>query len=181
MKRIVVMFVVSAVLALSGTVAASDTEERLVDLLASDQIHRIDFQADTYEGAMTLIETSVETMLSESATTLGPPEKSAEILQQVIEALDAFKPRSAGWSPGDLDLAVMSDADARRLGSLIVNASSLVFEEGAGPASARSSADALFRSVVLDMEEGTSFLEQLDEHVRSVQAMPPDKRQIFLR
>jgi hypothetical protein len=130
---------------------------------------------------MALIEISVETMFTEGAAVLGPPEKSAEILQQVIEALDAFKPRSAGWSPGDPELAVLSEPDARRFGSLVVNAASLIVEQGTGRTTARSSAESLFRSIVLDLEEGIPFLEQLDEHVRAVQAMPPDKRQKFLQ
>lgn len=155
--------------------------EPLVDLLASDSIERVNFVATSFDGAMDRIELAVDLMFEVVVNRGVPVQEAGGILGEVIRALDGFNPRMDGYDFGRLTVVILDSDDARRLGELVGLSASLVESDPASRAAVQVSAKNLFRGVVIDTEEGIAPLEQLLDHVRSVDAAPPSDRGSFLR
>jgi len=176
----------AAVLALFVTVSTwgqspAASREILIDLLASDEISRIDFVSTSFDVAIGHIETSVDTMIQYTEVEDFKPEDRARALADVIRALDDFKARRDGYNFGDLTLVILDEADAVQLGELIGLTTMMILEDTASRSMVDISAKALFRGVTLDSEEGISPVEQLLDHVKIVKALPTEKRGKFFR
>lgn len=150
----------------------------LADLLVSEQIDRIDIEAETYDQGMDLVHTVVDTILARHPA--EPPQIGvfADQARQVIEALNSHKPRGLTTTFGqDVQrLPVRSRAEARMLGRLVANTVSLIREQvGGQQVSYSETAIKLFRSVILDVEEG-SFLGQYLDGIQLIADQTPAER-----
>jgi len=181
MRFVLRTLVVGSCLVLGAAVAgADDVRGRLVDVLASDAVDRVDFTATSFESAMALIETAAEVSAATIDATGGGDYETVALA--VVDALNDFTPRTDGFVPKDeLKLVVLDGDDARNLGELIGISTNLVIASPDAVRTPTTAAEHLFRGVVLDIEEGIPPLEQLLEHVRSVAGLPAGERDRFLR
>jgi hypothetical protein len=169
----------------SGSRDAEITRARdtLADLLASEQIERIDFEAETYDQAMDHIHAAVDTILELNLADSRDIPVLVENASEVIGALNSHKPRGLMMTFGkDVDrLPVRSPGEARMLGELVGKTVLLIRERfGEQGVSYGDEATKLFRSAVLDVEEG-SFLVQYLEAIRHIADQPAGKRARYFR
>lgn len=175
---VLVMMVVLGV----GSAFAADPREALIDLLASDQIERIDFVATTFEGAMSSVERVAEQVIVRGSEVFANPEETGAVCADVIAALNSFRPRTEGYVfNSELTFVILDTDDADALAELIVTAAQIVDADPAARITAKSATENLLRGVVLDVEAGVPPVVQLLEHVQSVVELPAAERAKFLR
>lgn len=155
--------------------------ETLSDLLASEMINRIDFEAETYAQGMANIHATADRILEMTATEEGDIAELVHQISQVIEALNSHAPRGLVLTFGSdvKRLPVVTPAEARQLGELVGSTVSLIRNHFRGRiVSYHDAATKLFRSVVLDVGEGP-FLEQYLDGIQRVADLPPERRARF--
>jgi hypothetical protein len=190
-SRTVLIPVLLAALALSGGPAeaakrGSDSREKdiaearltLVDLLASERIERIDFEAETYEEAMNLLHAAADAILLENLGDFQETRVLVDRASQVIEGFNVHKPRGMlltfGKNPERV--AVRDPREARILGEMLGRAVTLIREEyGVQGVSYRDKSIKLFRSVILNVEEG-SLLVQYADGIERIEDLPRTQR-----
>jgi hypothetical protein len=158
-------------------------QDTLADLLASEQIDRIDFEAETYHQAMAHIQVVVDTILARNTEGSQEITVFADQAGQVIKALDSHKPRGLILTIGkDVDrIPVLDPGEARMLGELVGKTVSLIREQyGKHQVSYYEMSARLFRSVILDVEEGP-FLAQYLDGIQLIADQPAAKRGRYFR
>lgn len=145
MARIHVACLVSFMMlvAMAGTADSVDRDpgydkvrEQMADLLASDQLDKVDFSAQTYDLAMAWIYRAVDTYLEGSAEALGGIEDAGEFGFEVLQGLNKHKVRymdDDGYDlVGDRDLVVSNEQDAVEMGELIGIVAVMIHDAHAG-------------------------------------------------
>jgi len=164
-----------------GSVSAIDPREDLVDLLASDQIDRVDFVATTFEAAMSRVERVADQVITRGSEVFESPEETSEVCKHVIASLNTFRPRTEGYVTGELLFVILDVDDADALAELIVTTAQLVDSDSKARITPGPSAETLLRGVVIDIEAGISPVDQLLEHVRVVAALPADQQAKYFK
>jgi hypothetical protein len=157
--------------------------ERLSDLLFSDAIERIDFQATTYEVGASLINTTADKILDIGVPILGDADAAADKGVEVIEALNASKARGlyATIQKEKQSLVIRNRGDAGTLGEVVGTTISIIRDHyGASAVSYRDKAASLFRTVRVDPEETIPLLERYLETVQHVAGLSPNERAKYL-
>jgi hypothetical protein len=152
--------------------------EKLTDLLISEEIERIDYEAETYEQGMNHVGLTVQTILDQTVAGSRNIELLGQHAAQVIEALDSHKPvgLTTTFGKGVKRLPIVSRGDSRMLGELVGTTVNLIREQlGETSVTYRQVAINLFRSVLLEVE-GDPFLVQYLEGIQRIAELPPSKR-----
>jgi hypothetical protein len=153
--------------------------ERLTDLLFSDDIDRIDFQATTYEEGEALIATTVEMIFDIAMPVLGDADVVANKAAEVIQALNASKAKGmyTTFQRDKQSLPVRNDPDARELGKIVGTTISIIHGHyGSAKISYGDKAANLFKKVRIDPEDAISLLERYAETVQFVAELPPPEQ-----
>jgi hypothetical protein len=156
----------------------AQARETLSDMLASELIDRIDFEAETYEQGMAHIHATVDRILELNLNDWQDTTVLVHRASQVIEAFNSHKQRGLMLTFGtDLKkIPVRTPAEAHQLGELVGTTVSLIREQfREKDVSYHDVATKLFRSVVLDAEEGP-FLEQYLDGIQRIADLPSEKR-----
>lgn len=169
----------------SGPTRADITKARdtLADLLVSEKIDRINFEAETYDQGMALIYTAVDSILAGRPQDVQDITTYTDHAAEVIGALNSHKPRGLLMTYGQNvdELPVRDAGDARMLGELVAGTASLIHEQlNPDPPSYYDISTKLFRSVILDPEEGP-FLNQYLDGIQSIAREPRDKRNHYFQ
>ena len=152
--------------------------ETLMDLLASEHIERIDFAAETYDQAMAYIRAAVDAILEPLLADSPDITMLVHHASQVIEAFDSHTPRGLTMTFGKnvKRIPITDPGEARMVGTLVGNTVSLIRKQFADPkVSYRDTATNLFRSVILDVEEGP-YLVQYLEGIQRIADLPSASR-----
>jgi hypothetical protein len=169
-----------------GTDAAVTVEkarERLTDLLFSDEIDRIDFQATTYEEGVALIHTAVDRILDRGVAVLGDASIAADKATEVIEALNGSKTKGMymTFQKEKQALKVRNRAEAARLGDIVGETISIIYAEYRSPAiSYGDKAANIYKRVRIDPEDAISLMERYEETVEFVANLSPAERAKYL-
>jgi hypothetical protein len=157
--------------------------EKLSDLLFSEKIDRIDYQATTYEEGIAMIETTISDILDRGIPILGSPDTVAARGVEIIEALNASEARGlyATFQKDKQTLFVRNRADARAVGEIVGTTMSIIHDHyGTEEMSYRLNADNLLRRVRRDEQESTTLLELYRDHVRYVARLPREQQSKYL-
>jgi len=168
---------------LSPDEALAQARGMLIDLLASEHVERIDYQAETYEEAMNNIQITANTILRLAPADAKETMRLANQAGQVIEAIDAHKPRGVVSTFGaDVrQVTIKGAGDARLLGDLVRDTVSLIREQyGDLNMSYKAAAGKLLHSVILDADEG-AFLLQYVDGIQLIADLPPERRDRYFR
>jgi len=165
-----------------GTSRSHDAEitrarESLVDLLVSERIDRIDFQAETYDQGMGNIDTVIDTIFDLNLADTRNVTVLADHAGQVIEALNTHKLRGMGMAFGKnvKSIPIRNIGEARMLGEVVGNTLSLIRGQfGEDKVSYRDKATKLFRRIFLDTEEGP-LLNQYRDGIQTIANLPPER------
>jgi hypothetical protein len=156
---------------------------RLVDLLFSDEIDRIDIRANTFDEASVLVQTATGRILDICMPLFDDPGVVAEKGAAVIEALNVSAARglTLTFSKEKQDLVVASLDQANWLGE-IVGDTILIIHGQYGPdgISYRDKAANLFHKVRLNPEDSESLLLRHLETVRFVKDSPTAEQRKYL-
>jgi hypothetical protein len=169
-----------------GTDAAVTVEkarERLTDLLFSDEIDRIDFQATTYEEGVALVHTAVDRILDRGIAALGDASIAADKATEVIEALNGSKTKGMymTFQKEKQALKVRNRAEAARLGDIVGETISIIYAEYRSPAiSSGDKAANIYKRVRIDPEDAISLMERYEETVEFVANLSPAERAKYL-
>lgn len=126
-----------------GATGAEGARERLVALLVSDSIQRIQFEGTSIEAVAGRVDTAVARILEDGKNLGDSPDEIADLAEQIILGINDHKPnleeRTLG--PNAHNLVVNSIGDAKVFGNL-VNLLGGVFRRAANDAEDRFSARA---------------------------------------
>ena len=157
--------------------------ERLTDLLFSDDIDRIDFQATTYSEGMGMVNTTIDRILEMGAETFGDEEIAADRAREVILALDDSKVKGlyATFQKDKQALVINDRADANTLGKVVGTSISIIHGHyGAAEVSYKLKAANLFRRVRIDTEDTVNLVDKYLETVEFVAKLSPSERAKYL-
>lgn len=149
----------------SDDVEINRARETLATLLASDRIDRIDFEAETFDQAMDHIHATVDRILELNLVGSQDITVLVDHASQVIEALDSHNPRGLTLTFGKnvKTIPIRNPGEARLLGELVASTVSLIRDHsGEKNVSYGDIATKLFRSVILDVEEGPFVVQYLE-------------------
>jgi hypothetical protein len=145
--------------------------EKLVDLLFSDEIDRIDFQATTYEEGTALITATADKILEIGVPVLGDAAAVADKAVEVIESLNSSTARGmyATFQKDKQTLRIGNSRDAQSLGEIVGTTISIIHSHaGTAEISYRDRADNLFRRVRRDPDDAQPLLQRYLEMVELV-------------
>jgi hypothetical protein len=157
--------------------------ERLTDLLFSDDIDRIDFQATTYEQGTGMIDAAVDRILQMGSEVLGDEQIAAEKAAEVIVALNASKARGLyATFQNDKQALVIRDRDgADTLGKVVGTSISIIHGHyGSAEISYREKSANLFRRVRVDTDDTVDLVHKYLETVEFVAGLSADERAKYL-
>jgi hypothetical protein len=163
--------------------STKQARERLTDVLTSNDIDRIDFQATTYEEGIALINTTIEEILDIGVPVLGDAKVVADKAVEVVLALNASKMRGtyATFQEDKQTLFVRSQADASGLGEIVGTSISIIHGHfGSTELSYKNRAANLFRRVQIEPEDTRTLLETYLETVEFVAQLPSHERAKYL-
>jgi hypothetical protein len=153
--------------------------ERMVDLLVSERIDRIDYQAETYEDAMRLVNATIDAIFIPNISDYdGDLMRLADHAGQIVNSFNETKPRGTAltFAPETKRLAIRNPTEARLLGEIIGNTLSLINDQfDSETLSYKDRSRGIFRSVVPDTEEGP-YLNQYVDGIAIIASLPRDKR-----
>jgi len=157
--------------------------ERLTDLLFSDDIDRIDFQATSFEAGTTMINATSDTILDIGLPILGDPGIVAARGVEVIEALDGSKIRGlyATLEKDKQTIFVRNATDAKALGEVVGTTISIIYSHyRSGQISYRDKAANLFGKVRMDPDDTLSMVERYLDTVQFVEKLSPGEQAKYL-
>jgi hypothetical protein len=164
--------------------SVSAAREQLADLMASDQLDRIDFRAETFDGAMDLVYRAADAALERCRQDLRDPAETARVAGVVLDVFNSHTSRGLATTLMDSkEFPITNPDDATALGDMVGIATLLVREYAgpdASPERIQTAATNLFTTVVIDPDGGLSYLRQYLEHVQHVADLPIDERARFL-
>jgi hypothetical protein len=157
--------------------------EKLTDLLFSDTIDRIDFQATTFEEGTALVTTSADTIIEMGLPLLGTTDAVVARGVEVIRALDSAKSRGMYMTFGSdkQTIFVRNQAEARRFGEVVGTAMSIIYEQFGSGISYQEKAGSLFHKVRVDPEDSASMLDECLQTVEFVKKLPFEERAKYFR
>ena len=161
---------------------AAGARERLADLLASERMERVEFSAASYDRAMALIYTAVDTYLAEAVPRLGGVETAEAYGVEVFEALDAHRIRYADEDGYDLTgerrIVVSTESEAEALGELAAEVASMLHDAHAGRGVAvQAAARRIFEGMLPVEGNGQPLVEQYLVRLRTLSG--PDRRELL--
>lgn len=162
---------------------AEPPRERLTDLLFSDDIDRIDFQATTYDVGTGMIETTVDRILGMGSEVLGDEHLAAEKGAEVIVALNASKARGlyATFQNDKQALVIRNQGDADTLGKVVGTSISIIHRHyGSAEISYREKSANLFRRVRVDTDDTVNLVQKYLETVEFVAGLSANERAKYL-
>jgi hypothetical protein len=157
--------------------------ETLTDLLFSDSIERIDFQATTYEEGTALVTTSADKIIEMGLPLFGNNDDVVARGLEVIRALDSETARGMYMTFGKdkQTIFVRSQSDARMLGEVVGTAMTIIYKQFGAGISYQDKASKLFHKVRTDPEDSASILDLCLETVEFVQGLPSKERADYFR
>lgn len=157
--------------------------EKMVDLLVSEGIERIDYQAETYEDAMRLVNATIDAIFIPNISDYDNLMLLADHAGQIVQSFNETKPRGTAltFAPETHRIAIRNPTEARIMGEIIGNALSLINDQFDSPTlSYKDRSRGLFRSVVPDTEEGP-YLNQYLDGIAIIASLPRDERVRYLQ
>jgi len=167
----------------NDSMTTEQARETLTDLLFSDSIDRIDFQATTYEEGSALVTTSADKIIEMGMPLLGNTNDVVDRGLEVIRALDSATARGMYMTFGKdkQTIFVRNQTDARMLGKVVGTAMTIIYEQFGPGISYQDKAGKLFHKVRVDPEDSTSLLGLCLETVEFVQRLPASERAKYFR
>jgi len=166
-----------------AALAVEDARDRLTDLLFSDEVDRIDFQATNYEEGVVLIHTSVDRILNTGIVVLGDATTAADKATEVILALNASKAKGTAmtFQKNKQSLPVRNRDEAVQLADIVAGTISIIHNEyGSGDISYGEKAANLFSRVRTHSEDAGTLMETYLQTVDLVADLSPRERSDYL-
>ena len=165
------------------SMTSEQAREVLTDLLFSDSIERIDFQATTYEEGTALVNTSADKIIEMGLPLLGNMNDVVGRGQEVIRALDSETARGMYMTFGKdkQSIFVHNQTDAQMLGEVVGTAMAIIYEQFGPGISFQDKASKLFHKVRYDSQESSPILDLCLETVEFVQGLPSSERAKYFR
>jgi hypothetical protein len=157
---------------------------RLSDLLFSDVIDRIDFQATTFEEGKALIDAAANTILEMGVPILGDATDTASRGGEIITALNSSHAKGmySTFGKDKQTIFVRDDRQARMLGEVVGKAMAIIYKQyGSGGISYQNKAEKLFKHVRVDPDEDMPMLNLYLDTVEFVEKLPSGERQKYFR
>ncbi len=173
-----------AVPAAAGEDAArAAVRERLADMLAGENLDKVEFRALDFDQAMRWIYLAVDTYLDRAAARLGGDEAAGEYGAEILAGLEDHTVRYADEQGlevvGEQVLRVESDEQARQLGELLYRVAELLREAHVGRGVAlRSAARKVFETMAPVAGNRQSLVTQYVVRMRS---LTPEERRDMVR
>jgi hypothetical protein len=157
--------------------------ETFTDVLFSDSIERIDFQATTYEEGTAFVATVTDKIIEMGLPLLGNTNDVVNRGVEIIRALNSETARGMYMTFGKdkQTVFVRNQGEALLFGKLVGTTMSVIYEQYGGGISYQDKAANLFHKVRADPEDSTSMLGLCLETVESVERMPSNERAKFFR
>lgn len=158
--------------------------ERLADLLFSDSINRIDFQATTFEAGKSLINSSADTILEMGVPILGDADDTASRGREVITALNSSHAKGmySTFGPDKQTIFVRDQRQARMFGEIVGKTIAIIFDQvGSGTISYQEKAGKLFKRVRVDPDEEMPMLDLYLDTLDFVEKLPSGERLKYFR
>jgi hypothetical protein len=157
--------------------------ETLTDMLFSDSVDRIDFQATTYEEGTALVTASADKIIEIGLPVFGDANDVANRGVEVIRALNSNTARGLYSTFGkDKQMIFIRDQNqARMLGKLVGTTMSIIHEQYGPGISYQDKADKLFHKVRVDPEESASMVEIYLETIEFVENLSSKERAKYFR
>lgn len=165
------------------SMTTEQARETLTDLLFSDSIDRIDFQATTFEEGVELVTTSADKIIEMGLPLFGNNHDVVARGLEVIRALDSETARGMYMTFGKekQTIFVRSQTDARMLGEVVGTAMTIIYEQFGPGISFQDKASKLFHKVRYDSQESSPVLDLCLETVEFVQGLPSKERAKYFR
>ena len=165
------------------SMTSEQARETLTDLLFSDSIERIDFQATTYEEGTALVTTSADKIIEMGLPLLGNMDDVVGRGLEVIRALDSETARGMYMTFGKdkQSIFVRDQAQAKMLGKVVGTAMTIIYEQYGPGISYQDKASKLFHKVRVDPEDTATILDLCLEQVEFVQGLPSSERVKYFR
>lgn len=116
--------------------AYRQAREQMADMLASEDFNKVDFAASSFDRAMELIYTAVDTYLDRAVPALGGVETARKFGIHILQGLNDHKIHWADEDGYDLAgkryLLVSDEADAGNLGELLARVAILIHSANGG-------------------------------------------------
>jgi hypothetical protein len=160
-----------------------EAKKRLTDLLFSDRIERIDFQATTYEEGTAMINLTADEILDAGIPLFGNAARVADRATEIIEALNSSHAKGlyATFQENKQTLFVRSRADARYLAEIVGTTMSIIFTHYRTTQHPyREKAGNLFGRTRRDEQDSTTLLELYRDTVRHVASLPLSQQAKYL-
>jgi len=163
--------------------AYNQAREQLADLLASEDIEKIDISAATYDRAMNLIYMAVETYLDRSIPELGDARTALDLGKNVLKGLNEHKVHYKGDNGydlvGDRNILIAQEDDARDLGELLARVAGMIHEAHGLPGlQAERAARRIFEGMLPVEGTGQSLVEQ---YLVSIRMLSKADRKMLLK
>lgn len=157
--------------------------ETLTDVLFSDSIDRIDFQATTYEEGTELVATVTDKVVEMGLPLLGNTNDVVDRSVEIIRALNSETARGMYMTFGKdkQTVFVRNQREARQFGELVGATMSVIYEQYGPGISYQDKAAKLFHTVRFDPEDSSTMLDLCLETVEGVARMPSNQRAKFFR
>jgi hypothetical protein len=162
---------------------AEQARERLTDLLFSDTIDRIDFQATTFEEGTALVDASIDMIMEMGLPLLGDTRDVVNRGAEIIRALNSSKAQGL-YMTFDSDkqaIYVRDPNEARMLGDLVGTTMSILHEEFGSGISYQEKAKSLFNKVRVDTEDTATMLQLHMETIDHVKGLSSKERMPYFR
>jgi len=160
-----------------------EAKKRLSDLLFSDRVDRIDFQATTYEEGAAMINLTADEILDVGIPLFGNAADVADRATEIIEALNASNAKGlyATFQKDKQTLLVRGRADARSLGEIVGTTMTIIFTHyRTTKFSYQEKAGNLFAKTRRDEQDSTTLLELYRDTVRYVTTLPLSEQSRYL-
>jgi hypothetical protein len=157
--------------------------ETLTDVLFSDSVERIDFQATTYEEGTALVATSTDRIMELGLPLLGDTNDVVNRGVEIIRGLNSATARGMYMTFGKnkQTVFVRDQREARQFGELVGATMAVIYEQYGPGISYQDKAGKLFHHVRVDPEDSASILDLCLETVEFVQGLPSRERAKYFR
>lgn len=164
------------------TSAYNAAREQLTDLIASEEFTKVEVAAASFNRALDMIYTVVETYLDTAVPELGDVQTAKEYGVEILRGLNEHKIRYAGDGGftllGDQHLLVSNETEAQELGQLLGMVAVMIHDARVGRGvNIQSAARRIFEGMLPTQDAGQSLVTQ---YIARLQTMTSaEKRELM--
>ncbi len=144
--------------------------EHLADLLASEEITKVEVASSSFDDAMQLIYATVDTYLGRAVASLGvkaAEEYGVEVIRGLEDHDVHYADQDGLQLVGEQRVLISNEEQARQLGELLARVADLIHEgHGGRGVNIRSAARKIFGAMLPTMGTGQSLATQYLNHLR---------------